>query len=281
MPILWPDLPCEILAQRILAVRPEIIVEIPEPRFKNPHGNPDLGCSGAQPLCRALPGRIAVDGDVEALHPLRQQDHSEVTRRERRPDGKAGHCLDKGQHGLDAFADHEAVVMRGQPDGIAEEVTHGTPLRLDSRFAPSVRREPGAMHALAQACPIGDRSDQRRSGDAAGLALIPMPALRVEAQNAHRATLGEVPGTEVGVGKRACDRHGGCKQARRRRWCATGGLGLLRHWPIREDRLRTAQMRPGLGQKIRKAGDPGPLADDVEEIAMFARGTVGVMWNST
>ncbi len=275
MPILWPDLPCQMLAQRLLAVRPEIIVEIPEPRFQHPNGNPDLKCSGAQPLCRALPGRIAVDGDVEALHPLRQQDRPEVTRRERRPDGKAGHGLDQGQHGLDAFADHEDVVMRGQPDGIAEEVTHGTPLRLDSRLSLSVRRQPGAMHALQGPCPIGDRSDQRRSGDAPGLALIPMPALRVEAQGAHHAALGQAPGAEVGVGKRACDRHRGCKQARRRRWCATGGLGLLRHWRIREDRLRTAKMRPGLGQKIGKAGDPGPLADDVEKITMLARGAIG------
>ena len=74
MPILGPDLPCQMLAQRFLAVRPEIIVEIPEPRFQHPNGNPDLGGSGAQPLCRAAPRRIAVDGDVEALHPLRQQD---------------------------------------------------------------------------------------------------------------------------------------------------------------------------------------------------------------
>jgi hypothetical protein len=40
-------------------------------------------------------------------------------------------------------------------------------------------------------------------------------------------------------------------------------------------------MRSGLGQKIGKARDPGSLADDVEEIAMFARSAVGVMLNST
>ena len=54
--------------------------------------------------------------------------------------------------------------MRGQPDGIAEEMPHGTPLRFDSRFPQSVRRKPGAMHALQTPCPIGDRGDQRRSG---------------------------------------------------------------------------------------------------------------------
>ena len=90
MPILWPDLPCQMLAQRVRAVRPEIIIEIPEPRFQHPNGNPGIKGSGAQPLCRAAPRRIAVDGDVEALHPLRQQDSPKVTRRERRPDGKAG-----------------------------------------------------------------------------------------------------------------------------------------------------------------------------------------------
>ena len=158
--------------------------------------------------------------------------------------------------------------MRGQPDGIAEEVTHGTPLRLDPRFPLSVRRQPGAMHTLQDPRPIGDRGDQRRSGDAPGLPLFPMPAFRVEAQGADCAALGQAPGAEVGIGKRACDRHRGCKQTRRRRWYSTGGLGLPWHWRNREDWLRTAKMHPCLGQKIGKAGDPGPLADDVEKITM-------------
>ena len=149
MPILWPDLSCQMLAQRDLAVRPEIIVEIPEPRFQHMATNPDLGGSGAQLLCRALPGRIAIDRDVEALQPLWQQDRPEVTRRESRPDGKAGGRLGQRQHGLDAFADHEDVFMRGQPDSIAKEVTHGTPLRLDIRFPLTVKSQPGAMHTLS------------------------------------------------------------------------------------------------------------------------------------
>ena len=69
-----------MLAQRLLAVRPEIIVEIPEPRFQHPNSNPGIECSGAQPLCRALASGIAVDGDIEALQTLRQQDGSQVTR---------------------------------------------------------------------------------------------------------------------------------------------------------------------------------------------------------
>ena len=223
MPIHWHDLTCQMLSQRVRAVRPEIVVEIPEPRFQHPNGNPDLGCSGAQPLCRASPRRIAVDGDVEALQPLRQQDCPEVTRRERRPDGKAGHCLDKGQHGLDALANHEDVIMRGQPDGIAEEVTHGTPLRLDNRLSLTVRRKPGAMHTLQSPCPIGDCGDQRWSGKAPGLALLPMPALRVKAQGAHSSTLGQAPRAEIGVGKRAGDRHRGCEQPRRRRYVRDEG----------------------------------------------------------
>ena len=71
--------------------------------------------------------------------------------------------------------------MRGQPDSIAQDVTHGPPLRFDRRLAVAVVRKPGAMHTLQGPCPIGDRRDQRRSGDAPGLTLIPMPALRVEA----------------------------------------------------------------------------------------------------
>jgi hypothetical protein len=40
-------------------------------------------------------------------------------------------------------------------------------------------------------------------------------------------------------------------------------------------------MRTRLGEKVGKATDPRPFADDIEEITMFAGGTVGVMWNST
>jgi hypothetical protein len=40
-------------------------------------------------------------------------------------------------------------------------------------------------------------------------------------------------------------------------------------------------MRPGLSEKIRKAGDPSPLADDIEKITMLACGAIGVMWIST
>ena len=160
-------------------------------------------------------------------------------------------------------------------------VTHGTPLRLDSRLPLSVRCQPGAMHALQGPCPIGDRSDQRRSGEAPGLALIPMPALRVEAQRAHVATLGEAPGAEVGFRKRACDRHRGRKQARGGFWCSARGLWLLGHGNIWDYRRRTAKMRAGLGQKIGKAGDARPFANDVEEIAVFAGCGIGVFPSCT
>ena len=87
MLILEVDLLCQMLAQHLNTVGTEIVVEIPELRLKQPYGNPGLGCSGGQPFRRALPRWIAVDGDVEALQSIRQQDCSEVTRRKRRPDG--------------------------------------------------------------------------------------------------------------------------------------------------------------------------------------------------
>jgi len=40
-------------------------------------------------------------------------------------------------------------------------------------------------------------------------------------------------------------------------------------------------MHPGLSQKIGKAGDARPFANDVEEIAVFACCTVLLMLNST
>ena len=36
-------------------------------------------------------------------------------------------------------------------------------------------------------------------------------------------------------------------------------------------------MRSGLSEKIGKAGDPGPLADDIEKITVLARGAVGLL----
>ena len=186
MLILEVDLLCQMLAQRLNAVGTEIIVEIPEPRLKHPYGNPNLGCSGGQPFRRTLPRRIAVDGDVEALQPCRQLDGSEVTRRERRPDGQRRCRLANGEHGLDAFPQHEGLICQGDPDGIAEEVTHSPPRCVDGRLVLSVRCQPSTMHALQGPCPISDHRDQCWSGDRLDLALIAMPALWVEAQGRAR-----------------------------------------------------------------------------------------------
>jgi hypothetical protein len=40
-------------------------------------------------------------------------------------------------------------------------------------------------------------------------------------------------------------------------------------------------MRARLGEKVGKASDPRPFADDIEKITMFAGGAIGVMLNST
>ena len=78
--ILGTDLLCQMLTQYRRSVCPKIVVEVPKPWLEHPYCNPDLGGSGGQPFRCALPGRIAVDGDVEAPQPFRQQDGSEVTR---------------------------------------------------------------------------------------------------------------------------------------------------------------------------------------------------------
>ena len=159
MQILEVDLLRQMLTQRFSAVDTEIVVEIPETWLKHLYGNPGLGCSGSQPFRRAMPRRIAVDGDEEALQPFRQQDGSEVTRRERRPDGQRRCRLADRQHGLDAFSQHKGVICRSDPDGIAKKVTHSPTRRVDSSLVLSVRCQPSAMHALQGPCPIGDRSD--------------------------------------------------------------------------------------------------------------------------
>ena len=47
------------------------------------------------------------------------------------------------------------------------------------------------------------------------------------------------------------------------------------------NRLRTAKMHPGLGQKVGKARDPRALANDVEEITVFPGCAVLLMLSST
>ena len=263
------DLLCQMLAQRLSAVSAEIIVEIPELRLEHPYGNPGLGCSGGQPFRRALPRRIAVDGDVEVLQSIRQLDGPEVTRRERRPDGQRRRRLANGEHRLDAFPQHEGLIWRSDPDGIAEEVTHSPPRCVDSRLVLSVGLKPSAMHALQGPCPIGDRGDHRRSGNRLGLTLIPMPALRVEAQGCTRHCLGDTPSAQVDLGQRTRQRQRSRKQARRCCWRTRGGFSAARGIGIRENRLRTAKVRAGLGQKVGKAGDARAFANDVEEITVF------------
>ena len=104
--------------QRVRAVRPEIIVEIPETRLQTPERQiPTLGCSGAQPLCRAFarPDRGLWRCKGAAAPPAAGPPRGDPTREAAqtgRPEGRLG----QGQHGLDAFADHEDVVMRGQPE---------------------------------------------------------------------------------------------------------------------------------------------------------------------
>ena len=63
---------CQMLTQCLRSVCPKIVVEIPEPWFKHPNGNPGLGGSDGQSLRRASPRRIAVDGNVEALQTKRR-----------------------------------------------------------------------------------------------------------------------------------------------------------------------------------------------------------------
>src|SRR3989338_3843201 len=94
----------------------------------------------------------------------------------------------------------------GDPDGIAKKVTYGPPRCVDSRLVLSVRCKPSAMHALQGPYPIGDRSDQCWSGDRLGLTLIPMPALRVEAQGCTRHCLADAPGAQVDLGQRTRQR---------------------------------------------------------------------------
>ena len=52
-------------------------------------------------------------------------------------------------------------------------------------------------------------------------------------------------------------------------------------WHLRENRLRTAKMCAGLGQKVGKAGDARAFANDVEEITVFTGRAVLLMLNST
>ena len=126
--------------------------------------------------------RLLDDNEVAQHRLQREQDGSEVKSTELERLTAEGTSLVERRHCLDAFPQHEALICMSDPDGISEEVTHSPPRCIDSRLVLSVGCQPSAMHALQGPCPIGDRGDHRRPGHRLGLALIPMPALRVEAQ---------------------------------------------------------------------------------------------------
>ena len=50
--------------------------------------------------------------------------------------GMVGHDASERQHGLDAFAGRHDIVRHTETDGVAEEVAHRPPRRVDRRLVP-------------------------------------------------------------------------------------------------------------------------------------------------
>ena len=103
--------------------------------------------------------------------------------------GKVGDAAQR-QHGLDAFAGHQHVVIRhAEANRVAEQVAHRTSRRVDRRLAEpypvkAIRIEPGAVHAGDPAIEVGDAGDHRRPGLGRQVLVRPIVAARMEAQAA-------------------------------------------------------------------------------------------------
>ena len=86
---------------------------------------------------RAVAGRIVVAGDVEAAQRRREQDGGEMRGRKRGDHRHGGQDASQRQHGLDAFAGRHDIVRHIETDGVAEEMAHRPPRRVDRRLVPT------------------------------------------------------------------------------------------------------------------------------------------------
>ena len=126
--------------------------------------------------------------------------------RERGIHRQGRHDAAKREHGLNALTRRHHVVGDTEADGVAEEMAHRPPRRVDGGLILSQRVEPGAMRAGDVACEIGDGSNHRRPGLGQRVGIGAIVAARVESQCADIIEMGDPAMAQVELDERAGDR---------------------------------------------------------------------------
>ena len=226
---------------------------------------------------RRVAGRIGIAGDIETAQCCREQDGGEVIGGERGDHRQGRHDAAQRQHGLDAFAGRHHVVRHTEPDAMSEEMAHRPPRRVDRRLVAAGRVEPGAVRAGDPAVEIGDRGDQCRPGLGRCVGIGAIVAARMKPQRAACVQSRNAASAQIRFGDCARNRlrHGeepACgfgRSARRRRGLVPGRPPRVGPWQAEEGSR--------LVERVAQAIEAAIQGDEVEQIAMFAGGGVGLM----
>ena len=143
-----------------------------------------------------------------------------------------------------------------------ERLARGVEIRLDGRE----RIEPGALHAGDGPVASGHGGDQ--GGQAAGPVVLAVAQRRVKAQR-REAAMREPPGAQVAFRVGAVDGAALAPQAPGR------GAGVPACATKRSRRCRQRQKGSRLGERRAQRGRSRAVANDIEQVAVFAGGGVG------
>ena len=82
----------------------------------------------------------------------------------------------------DTFAGRHDIVRHTKTDGVAQEIAHRPPRRIDRRLIAPRRVEPGAVHPGDIAVEVGYSSDHRRPGLGRRMPIRPVVAVGMKAE---------------------------------------------------------------------------------------------------
>ena len=225
--------------------------------------------------CMAARG-IVVERDVKSAEARGQRERRQVIGGQRRDHRQARHGAAERQHCFDPFAGAKGIACRAKPDAVPEQLSHGPARRRQPRFARAAASKPGSVHAGDGAVEIGDCRQQCRPGFTGSTAIGAVEAPGMETQRREILEMSDCTLAEIGFGERAVDR----PRHREQSTCRFGRSGRRRRLPWRIVPRQTQKASCLIGD-IAKVEETAALADHVEEIAIFGRGGIGLMFNCT
>ena len=193
--------------------------------------------------------------------------------RERRDHRQTRQNAAERQHRFDAFTSCEDVTHGPEADAVTEQVAHGPTRGGDRRLVCAVPSEPGSVQAGDCVVQVRHRGDQRRPGLTGNAVIGTVEAPGMEAQRQQLPEISDAAMPEIGLGEGAADWPGhGEESACCFRRARRGRHGLLvRLVP------RKAQKAARLSNDLPNSAEAARAGDQVKEVAMLARGRVGLM----